>query len=173
MTMRRMTSPATRNIPVSVRRASVDDADVIAGIHVRAWQEAYRHLLPHSTLDTLDPADRVDRWRRIVSGDDEETWVAELEGTVVAWATTSARDGSTYPRDREVNGIYALASAHGSGVGQALLDALVGDAPAFLWVASNNPRAHAFYRRNGFGPDGAVDEYAMLGTLVAIERWTR
>ena len=44
---------------------------------------------------------------------------------------------------------------HGSGTGQALLDAAVGDRPAFLWTAEDNPRAQAFYRRNGFIADGA------------------
>jgi hypothetical protein len=33
-----------------------------------------------------------------------------------------------------------------------LLDAAVGSAPAFLWVAVDNPRAHAFYARNGPEP---------------------
>lgn len=31
----------------------------------------------------------------------------------------------------------------------------MGDGPAQLWVARDNPRAYAFYRRNGFRPDGA------------------
>jgi RimJ/RimL family protein N-acetyltransferase len=27
--------------------------------------------------------------------------------------------------------------------------------PAYLWALDDNPRAHAFYRRNGFELDGA------------------
>ena len=63
----------------------------------------------------------------------------------------ACRDG---PRDLELWGIYLLAEYHGSGIGQALLDAAVGDRPASLWVAEDNPRARAFYSRNGFEPDG-------------------
>ncbi len=33
--------------------------------------------------------------------------------------------------------------------------ALEAGEPAYLWVAEDNPRAHAFYRRNGFVADGA------------------
>jgi len=37
-----------------------------------------------------------------------------------------------------------------------LLDAALGDQPALLWVAEQNPRAIAFYQRNGFSFDGQV-----------------
>lgn len=47
-----------------------------------------------------------------------------------------------------------LADHHGSGVGQALLDAAIGDAPAYLWRAADNARAAAFSARNGFVLDG-------------------
>lgn len=50
--------------------------------------------------------------------------------------------------------IYFLAAAHGTGAGQALHDAVVGNAPAQLWVLRGNARAIAFYTRNGFAFDG-------------------
>ncbi len=39
---------------------------------------------------------------------------------------------------------------YGTGLGQKLLDQAVGDRGCFLWVARDNPRAIAFYLRNGF-----------------------
>jgi GNAT superfamily N-acetyltransferase len=59
------------------------------------------------------------------------------------------------PRERQLWFIYLLASAQGSGAGQALLDDVLGDEPASLWVFEANPRARAFYAKNGFVPDGA------------------
>ena len=50
--------------------------------------------------------------------------------------------------------LYSRPAALGTGVGQALLDAAIGDAPAYLWLVDGNARAAAFYRRNGFRPDG-------------------
>ncbi|WP_461164102.1 GNAT family N-acetyltransferase [Arthrobacter sp. R4-81] len=53
--------------------------------------------------------------------------------------------------------LYTYAAFHGSGVGTALLDTVIDrSAPAELWVADPNPRAQAFYRKNGFLTDGAV-----------------
>lgn len=64
-------------------------------------------------------------------------------------------DAADGPRQLYV--LYVYAAFHGSGVGTALLDAVIDpDAPASLWVADPNPRAQAFYRRQGFASDGAA-----------------
>jgi GNAT superfamily N-acetyltransferase len=47
-----------------------------------------------------------------------------------------------------------LPSEHGTGLGQRLLDAALGDAPASLWMTKDSPRALAFSRRNGSDLDG-------------------
>ena len=52
-----------------------------------------------------------------------------------------------------------LASAHGTGAGAGLLDAVLSQSEAAaLWVADPNPRAQAFYRKHGFIPDGSFKE---------------
>ena len=139
-----------------VRPARDADADAIAAVHVRAWQEAYAHLLPADFLAGLDVAARAARWRAIVAEPEVDVFVAAVDGVLVGWASAGPGRGDAPVRDRELEGIYVLAAHHGSGAGQALLDAVVGDAPAFLWVAERNPRAEAFYRRNGFRRDGAA-----------------
>ncbi len=158
---------------IEVRPAIVGDAEVIAEIHVTAWQQSYRHLVDPARLDALAPADRVEQWREIIRTPEQDAWVAQLDGVIVAWAAASPRVLTRHPRARELNGIYAVASAYGTGVGQALLDAAIGDAGAFLWVAAENPRAHAFYLRNGFVPDGAAQNYGMLGSQLRVVRWVR
>ena len=54
----------------------------------------------------------------------------------------------------ELYAIYVRQAWQGTGVGQALLDASVGNLACSVWVLENNPRAHAFYARNGFVADG-------------------
>lgn len=75
-------------------------------------------------------------------------------GIAMAGAAPSGADVEASPRGRLLWSIYVLASQHGTGVGQALLDAVLGDEPAFLWVEKTNARAQAFYRKNGFALDG-------------------
>ena len=66
-----------------------------------------------------------------------------------------------------------LASQYGAGAGQRLLDADVGSGGAYLWIAEHNPRAFAFYTRNGFVPDGATGSHELAGTPVRILRMVR
>lgn len=73
-------------------------------------------------------------------------------------------------RPEELSVLYVLEHAHGSGTGQALLDVVLGQRPASLWVAADNPRAHSFYRRNGFIADGATSSFGPIGTTVRLIR---
>ncbi|WP_298430786.1 GNAT family N-acetyltransferase [uncultured Jannaschia sp.] len=84
----------------------------------------------------------------------------------------------------ELGPLYAASRHHGKGAGQALMDALVAHARAHdvawldLWVAEENARARAFYRRNGFsdvarrpdavrGADGPETDILMTRCLEA------
>ncbi|MCY0906197.1 GNAT family N-acetyltransferase [Arthrobacter sp. H14-L1] len=82
-------------------------------------------------------------------------WVAEDETHIVGIATASQPREENPPRALELRTLYLLSAHYGSGAGQGLLDASVGTGPCMLRVASENPRAIAFYRRNGFTLDGA------------------
>ena len=51
--------------------------------------------------------------------------------------------------------LYTVPGVHGTGLGQALLEALLpGGRSAYLWVFAENHRALRFYERNGFRADG-------------------
>ena len=158
---------------VTVRAAVPEDAEAIATVHVRAWQEAYAHLLPAAFLAALDPRDRLERWRRIIDDPTVAVHVVEVDAAVVGWATAGPGREADVVRPLELEGIYVLAAAHGSGAGQALLDASLGDRPAFLWVAEHNPRAEAFYRRNGFRRDGSVKVEAIGPHTMTAVRMVR
>jgi GNAT superfamily N-acetyltransferase len=158
---------------VTVRRATVDDARGIAEVHVTAWREAYAGRMPADFLASLDVDRRAAGWSRILERGETDAFVAERDGTIVGWATAGRGRDDDAPRDRELEGIYLLASAYGSGAGQQLLDAAVGDAPAYLWVMDGNGRAEAFYRRNGFTRDGATMTHPAGDATVLAVRMTR
>lgn len=158
---------------LEVRLALVPDSHGIAVVHVEAWRETYTHLLPASVLAGLSVAQREARWRELVIAPSPAVWVAVDASVIVGWATSSIGHAAEAPRDLELNAIYIRASHYGSGAGQLLLDAAIRSSPAFLWVAADNPRARAFYTRNGFTADGATDTYPLGGVPVPVERLVR
>ncbi len=158
---------------IVVRRAIPSDAHGIAVVHVRAWQETYQHLVPADALARLSVEQRERRWGELLRSGGLATWVA-VEGTVVVgFANSSEGRDHDSPRPLELQAIYVLASHHGTGAGQDLLDAVIGSAPAYLWVADDNPRARAFYARNGFVTDGTTKLGPLVGTDVLETRLVR
>ncbi|HEX4056712.1 MAG TPA: GNAT family N-acetyltransferase [Galbitalea sp.] len=158
---------------IEVRPAVAADARGIATVHVEAWREAYPHLLSADTLARLSIDQRELRWAELIPADRPDAWVAVDGGIVIGWATSSRGHLADEPRDLELEGIYIRASHYGSGAGQALLDAAVGTQPAFLCVADDNPRAIAFYERNGFARDGTRNTVPLAGTPVEVVRLVR
>jgi L-amino acid N-acyltransferase YncA len=162
-------------VPLVVRLAVAEDAAAIADVHILSWRETYTRLLPAGALDDLDDERplRIRRWTDIIGDDVTTVVVAERDGEIVGWASASAGRHDDAPRPLELEGIYVRGSEHGLGTGQALLDATVGDRRAYLWVAADNPRAHAFSRRNGFVDEGVRAEHPLHGHQVAIARFLR
>ncbi|GAA4527390.1 hypothetical protein GCM10023160_23560 [Brachybacterium paraconglomeratum] len=147
----------------TLRPATTEDAHGCAAVHHASWVETYSELLPASHWETDTLEQRAATWQRWLDGGVAVT-VAESAGQIIglAIAHTGRQIGPHAPvRDRELYSLYVLSAHHGSGAGQALLEAVLpADVPAQLWVAAENPRARRFYERNGFTPDGArhVDE---------------
>jgi ribosomal protein S18 acetylase RimI-like enzyme len=156
---------------VVVRAATLDDAEAIAHVHAASWRETYgRFVADPSTDPWFDAGRRVPMWRANLSDGSFTTVVAVAGRDVVGFAAVRPTDEDDAVRPEELTMLYLLAEAHGSGVGQALLDAVLADRPASLWVAADNPRAHAFYRRNGFVPDGAESTFGPVGATVRLVR---
>lgn len=143
-----------------VRAPSPVDAPEIAALHVSTWRETYAHVLPEGFFDEAHVRGRHEMWAGMLE-DPRPEWtirIADRDGEIIGFAFVGPSfgpDGDEPPRERQLYMIYVAAAHHGTGAGQALFDAVLGGLPAMLWVAKENPRAIAFYRRNGFELDGA------------------
>jgi ribosomal protein S18 acetylase RimI-like enzyme len=162
----------------TVRRAVAADAPAIGHVQVAGWHEAYTGRMPRSILDGLDVERSTRGWRRAMAGDDAdergEVWVAETGGDIVGFAASGRDlDADAPPGRRQLYALYVLAAYYGSGAGQALLDAALGRGAASLWILADNPRARAFYERNGFRPDGAEKDDESWGEAVHEVRLLR
>lgn len=143
---------------LSIRRPRPDEAEALADLHLRSWEETYAGQFPPSAWGADARAQRITMWTALCTEARPEwrTAVAELDGEVVGIAHSGRNVDGDAPRDRQLWLIYVLAAAQGSGAGQALLDEVLGDEPASLWVLDGNVRARAFYERNGFRVDGTT-----------------
>ncbi|WP_194408611.1 GNAT family N-acetyltransferase [Microbacterium cremeum] len=157
-----------KDLPFSIRVPVIGDATAIADLHVATWREAYAHLLAADHFSDEYIAGRRKMWINVLSnaGDDVTIHIAERDSAIIgfAWAgpAVATADEGQPPRRRQLYAIYVAAAHYGTGAGQALLDQALASEPAMLWVAKENPRAIAFYRRNGFRFDGVeqTDPYA-------------
>lgn len=151
----------------TVRSPHIADSAELAELHVSTWREAYSHLLPANFFSEEYVAGRHKMWDYLLThpNDDAVIRVAESDGRIIGFAWVGpgvGREGEEPPRERQLYAIYLAAAQYGSGAAQALLDEVLGDSAAMLWVAKENPRATSFYLRNGFRFDGAeqTDPYA-------------
>ncbi len=145
----------------TIRSARPDDASAIAHVNVQSWRETYRGLMPDARLD--DPGFLTARerfWSMALTDEryrDNRVAVAERTGKLIGIAMSGPPldDDATWTRQLYV--LYVLAAEHGTGAGLALMEMVVDPQESVaLWVADPNPRAQAFYRKNGFVEDGST-----------------
>jgi GNAT superfamily N-acetyltransferase len=169
---------------VTVRGMGEADVDAVSAIRVRGWQAAYAGLLPARWLDAMsveeDAAARRDRLRAASGRVENLVAVADTGGEVMGWAChgpyRGEPDGSA---DRELYALYVRPDAVGTGVGRALMDAVLaraagpGAARMLLWVLADNTRARRFYERAGFLPDGEEQTDTYDGVPAREVRYAR
>ena len=118
----------------------------VARIHVRAWQEGYRGLIPAGFLEQMRPEDRAPRYT-FGRPTGPQTTVALRDGSIVGFATVI---------DSELAALHVDPSAWRSGIGTALIAharsaiAATGASEAHLWLLAGNSRAQRFYERDGW-----------------------
>ncbi len=158
-----------------VRTATVQDAEAIARVHVRSWQQAYAHVFPAEALAGLSVERRADSWRELLETSD--ALVAEDAEGVVGFANVGrSRDEDGVG---ELYAIYVDPAAWGDGHGRRLIEAgeaLLRDrgfVEATLWVLEDNPRARCFYEAAGWALDGASQTIEPLGVQAVEVRYRK
>ncbi|MDT9594828.1 GNAT family N-acetyltransferase [Nocardioides zeae] len=147
---------------VLLRPAAPADAEAGARLHARCWSEAYADLIAPERLERVVAAhdERVAMWERMVTGAHPPLLAVRsgLSGAeeLVGFATAGPTREVDAPAPLHLYALYVRRSAWGSGVGAALLGEVTGGAACSLWVLADNPRAHAFYAKHGFAPDGTT-----------------
>ena len=118
------------SMAVRIREGEPRDAEAIAAIHVRSWQEAYRGQLTDEYLDGLKVEDRLEMHRYALAQPPPEyrMWVAEEGDRILGFAVTGrSEDADADERTAELYAIYLEPDRVGTGLGRSLFEHAVGD----------------------------------------------
>ena len=140
---------------MTVRTATLDDADAIERIRTDTWRAAYRGLMPDFVLDRLGYDGRRRRVVLSAMPADRFALVAEHEGDVVGFCYGGPARVGDAAHPGEIYAVYVLPSHQGHGHGSALMRAgaqellVRGWRGMVLWVLRDNRPSRRFYGRMG------------------------
>lgn len=169
-----------RSYVMLLRPAQPKDALAVARVHVRSWQAAYRTLLPEEYLDQLRPEDRAQHYD-FATRDPQKprTIVAEEDGRIHGFATTSPSRDPDVPDHGELCALYVDPAQWGCSIGVALIAAArahladAGFRNAVLWLLAGNLRGERFYRHDGWASDDVRRTDVVWGVTVEEVRYLR
>jgi ribosomal protein S18 acetylase RimI-like enzyme len=161
---------------MTIRNARPEDAYAIATIHVRAWQAAYRGIVPWPYLSELSIDQREQAWRQRLERGVATVLLAEECDQVLGWISAgTSRDVDAGAATGELYALYVAPEQWRHGVGRQLWDESAkrlhdaGFTEATLWVLRDNGPARAFYGSNGFADDPGIERTVRLGGVDLLE----
>ena len=153
-------SPCRQGEETSIRRATVEDAAVLAELGTATFVETFGHLYSPADLQAfLDESHTLAAYAKVLANPDYALWIAERDGEAIGYAQAGPcglPHADAQPTDGELKRLYVRAGIQGGGTGRALMDAamawLLCDGPRTLWLSvwSENLGAQRFYARYGF-----------------------
>lgn len=140
-----------------IRRATASDAAALAELGARTFVDAFgSQNRPEDVEAYLAKSFGVAQQTREI--EEGITLLVESGGTLIGFAQLH-RSGSSFG-DVELGRFYVERAHHGSGVAQALMDAVLAAARTLggrkLWLSvwERNPRGIRFYEKCGFADEG-------------------
>ncbi|HZE40726.1 MAG TPA: GNAT family N-acetyltransferase, partial [Stackebrandtia sp.] len=146
-------------MPVTLRPAAPADLAAVTDVLLECWASNIAAVAPASAVAGLTPQRIAANWEAVLRGTDGGgALVATSEEGYVQGVTRFERDGDG---TGVVQSLYVSPRAQRLGIGARLLSAAVkglrdlGADTLTLWVISANAPSIAFYRAQGWIPDGA------------------
>lgn len=136
-----------------IRDAERSEFPALAALQIRSWRNVYREIMPNTYLDDEIEGDLHARWEALHPSDDDLVLIADqggIRGFITVWCKP----------DPFIDNLHVEPGERSKGVGQRLMRATAhrlvqnGYDRVSLYVAAENQRAAAFYRRleGSFGP---------------------
>ncbi|OZG71006.1 hypothetical protein BTA51_23155 [Hahella sp. CCB-MM4] len=145
------------------RPAEPRDATILAQIHVNAWREGYKGIMPADYLAALSIQEREAQWRSALSENGLGSYqLAEFRNEVTGFCIYGPpRDETLSTRNcGELLALNISPDHWGKGFGTLLVQHVIEHATSsgwdtlYLWVLKKNTRARSLYEKLGFEFDG-------------------
>jgi GNAT superfamily N-acetyltransferase len=148
---------------ISVRRATLDDLEAMQAVYVAAWRDGFRHMFSDVVFAREDfAAARRAECAEVLHDPDADTYVAEIDGHLVGWAS-AVRGG----RSVSIDDVWVHPGSWGSGAAAALVSRIEDEARSAGaevlsgWVPEDSPRARGFAEKIGWRATGAIEMLAV------------
>jgi ribosomal protein S18 acetylase RimI-like enzyme len=156
------------------------DAEALAHVHVTAWRETYRGLLPDAFLARMSEVRTSRRFRHeLTRPGPHDVVLAALNPYGVFGYLAGGPSRHGVENEAEIATLYILRAAQGRGVGRRLLTDAVralaahGAQTLLVSVLADNAPARSFYERLGGKADPPVQRAGPGGMVSEVDyRWT-
>jgi GNAT superfamily N-acetyltransferase len=141
---------------ITYRPITIEDCEIVAGVHALSWGLAYRGILPDAYLDHEVNADRLTHWQRRLSAPsaNDVGVLALQDGHPVGFAF-AIRDEHAHWGSL-LDNLHVRSGERGRGIGRGLMRQLVAKllsagstSGLHLWVYDANRSARRFYESLG------------------------
>ena len=146
---------------IELVRANINDTRVLAAIHITAWKEAYKNIIPKSYLDTLSIDSREQNFRNdMLTKNNLEFYIVKDSlndiGIVILTTDNDKHTG-------QITALYLLEHYHHKGIGSIVMNYIKtrfineNYYEIRLWVLKDNTKAILFYKKNNFICTGNIN----------------
>jgi len=140
-----------------IRPAQPADAASVAQVRVDAWRTTYRGMIPDAYLAAMRVEESTALWDKVLTAapNTTNTFVAEIDGRVVGFASGSMLAEPKLRYDAELAAVYLERDMQRAGIGRQLVAAVAaaqrahGATGLIVWVIAANKTARAFYEALG------------------------
>lgn len=137
------------------RKATSEDIQPIAKVHIASWRESFRGIVPQDFLDKMSVKNRIDFLSKRFLNSDVKFFVAEnTEKNIIGFAEYGRARNKKYGCDAELYAIYFLREFQRKGIGSKLFQIGIRDLinsgyeSMYLEALVNSP-FKSFYEKMG------------------------
>lgn len=145
---------------ITIKKVTLNDIDQLQRISRQTFYETFSEANTEDNMKQyLEEGFSFEKLSAELNDNNSETYFAILDDTIIGYLKLNSGPSQTELKDDkalEIERIYVLKEFHGKNVGQILYNKAIQIAKQnkadYVWLGvwEENPRAIAFYKKNGF-----------------------